>query len=360
MHVDWDWIKQRPHFLAQYLGQRYQLCICYPFSRIRSVLTRNSRQGLKLCPFVLIRRRPAWIHAPFRQALRVVLGLVIRIFRPHCVWLTHPLLYDYLPQTLNLPVVYASMDDALGFASAGQDESVLRELEFRLVERAAHVFCTSAHLRSKLMHRYPCSGKCTLVRNAYDPDFAEPDLDRSSGIEQTSIRVAMGYVGTVSAWLDVQALQYCLRSCAYLDIHLLGPVEQKDPALQGESRVYFHGPVQHSSLPAWVASFDLLIMPFQVTELTLSVDPVKLYEYIFFYKPILSVYYPELERFADFVTFYSDYPELVAGIERIKRRHFQPGYSYQARNDFLTSNSWTSRMEHINTVLDKVIAQDAP
>ena len=58
-------------------------------------------------------------------------------------------------------------------------------------------------------------------------------------------------------------------------------------------------------------------MPFVVNDIILSVDPVKLYEYLNFNKNIISVHYPEIDRFSDFVNFYNSNKELISVIFKL-------------------------------------------
>ena len=41
MHVDWRWIKQRPHFLAEILSEDLDLAVVHPLKRGRSALPEN-------------------------------------------------------------------------------------------------------------------------------------------------------------------------------------------------------------------------------------------------------------------------------------------------------------------------------
>lgn len=41
MHVDWGWIKQRPHIVAEKLAERNKLKVFYMFSRKRKNITNN-------------------------------------------------------------------------------------------------------------------------------------------------------------------------------------------------------------------------------------------------------------------------------------------------------------------------------
>lgn len=55
MHIDWNWIKQRPHFIAEKLKDKgYDIRVLYPLSRKRKNLTKNEDTNVKLCPYLRI------------------------------------------------------------------------------------------------------------------------------------------------------------------------------------------------------------------------------------------------------------------------------------------------------------------
>jgi hypothetical protein len=84
-------------------------------------------------------------------------------------------------------------------------------------------------------------------------------------------------------------------------------------------------------------------MPFLVTPLIEAVDPVTLYEYINFGKPILSVYYDEIERFMPFVHFYRSHDEALNIVSQLAALKIGRKYSAVERKTFLDANTWAQR-----------------
>ena len=83
----------------------------------------------------------------------------------------------------------------------------------------------------------------------------------------------------------------------------------------------------------------------------LSVDPVKLYEYVYFGKPIVSVWYPEIARFEPFVEFYRTADELVEVLKRVSTEGYCRKYTERQRLQFLAENSWDRRAEAVRDIL---------
>jgi len=91
----------------------------------------------------------------------------------------------------------------------------------------------------------------------------------------------IGYCGTIAQWCDWELLTKLVEARPGVEVHLVGPLDA-GASLQVHSQIVWHGPVEHGDLPEIMGAFDCLIMPFKVTPLIESVDPVKLYEYVNF------------------------------------------------------------------------------
>ena len=175
------------------------------------------------------------------------------------------------------------------------------------------------------------------------------DFRRRRATRREVLRI--GYVGTIASWFDLDILQATLSHFDNIDYHLVGPSER--PASVGPTpNIHFYGPVNYDDLYSYVKTFDVLMMPFKVCELVRSVDPVKLYEYVNFGKPIISVYYQELDQFAPFVYWYSSETELMAVIDALLCSGCQPKYGSEQRVKFLQDNSWSERTIQISHALD--------
>ena len=106
-----------------------------------------------------------------------------------------------------------------------------------------------------------------------------------------------------SEWLNIPLLIEALNLYNELTIYLVGPCDIKIPK---HERLIIVGPVNHSLVFEFMKNADVLIMPFVVNELIKAVNPVKLYEYIYSCKPVISVYYAETEPFEPYIYLYQE------------------------------------------------------
>jgi hypothetical protein len=111
-------------------------------------------------------------------------------------------------------------------------------------------------------------------------------------------------------------------------------------------RLHVHGPIPHERLAELAAGFDCLLVPFKHTPFVEAVDPVKLYEYVGFGRPIVCRRWREVERFEPFAHLYETSADLIAVLSAI-----DAGGGFLAtaerRTEFVRKNSWDVRARQI-------------
>jgi hypothetical protein len=351
MHVDWGWIRQRPHHLAEGLAARHDVQVLYPVSWRRSALTAQAsavrRRGIVQVP---LRRRwsvaaaanSAWYGSAVRGALAA--------FQPDVVWVTHPRLEPLLPDPLprGTALVYDCMDDAVSFPDTRVESRGVPEAEARLGRRAAQTFTSSDRLAALLASRGFARERIEVVRNAAPDEAAAPlpPTGRSAGAPLRGL-----YYGTISSWLDFDALVAALDAVPELTVELVGPREARVPE---HPRLRIRGPVPHDALPGLAREADVLLVPFRRTPLVEAVDPVKMYEYVALGREIVCLRWPEVEQFAPFAHLYDSPSHLVSVIQGLARGALPPRGSAEERSAFLQRNRWASRVEQVENALARV------
>jgi glycosyltransferase involved in cell wall biosynthesis len=277
-----------------------------------------------------------------------------RDFNPDTVWITHPTLIESLPSKLRtLPIVYDCMDDAFGFPGAQTRLCLLQELEELLVKQSARILCSSDFLGRLLIKRYGrriCT-KLSLVRNGFSAEITT-DVRKINTLKierWTNSRCSVAYFGTIAEWFDFDLLLQCLATNDNVEFHLIGPVASKHPP--NHERLRYHGAIPHQRLFDVAAQFDAYMMPFRASPLIEAVDPVKLYEYLALGKEVVSVYYPEIERFGDYVNFYRTGADFIRIIGELTAGRLSTKNSHGESCAFLECNSWHSRLSLIHQIL---------
>lgn len=340
-HVDSRWIKQRPHFIAesmQQLGQSVTF-VCSGLVRTEFLVkAQNLATPVIRIPMLPQRYRKLLSSLdPFMSAISAAV-ILLRI-RPQVVFFTHSR-HQRLARHLRragIRVFYDCMDlnglfpDAIGTESSD---------EGKLVEVSERTFCSSepiaAHIR-----KISSSAAIDIVPNALNAaTFVGMEASTEAFVPQT-----VGYVGAVSSWFDFDAVLALLDAKPRLTVRLWGPCDVDIPV---HERLDYRGILEHDEAIRAMKSCSVLFLPFQVTDLILAVDPVKVYEYVATGRPVVACDYPQLAHFGDRISRYSSITQLI---ERIDQCIDLPSVSHREISGFIASNNWLTRTERI---LDRI------
>ena len=340
MHIDWNWIRQRPQALTEELDRLdgFDVRVAYLPNWRRRRLSRNASTVRRTPLLQLPLARLSAIHGLNARVGRIHLRMLARSWQPDAIVLTHAWMYELPPRRLaTKPLFYDCMDLAVGFEPDPIRRQKTELTEARLLGRVKGVFVSSSYLESFIRRQIPPGVEITLVRNAIDGTFETlpsppPDPD---GI----VRIA--FFGTVAWWFDWALMTRVLNLDHRLELHVWGPVQDAVPHLD---RLYLHGVVpRHRDIPGAIRGMDALILPFAVNDLVRAIDPVKLYEYVALGLPALSVYYPELEQFRGLVSFYSDEDSLLALVRTLRVNPGSLRPDQDRARPFLADATWRNR-----------------
>ena len=349
-HIDWNWIKQRPQFIAEKLVDKHEVICIFPHWYNRSKLQNRADKEESKIKFIefygLPKAKKNIIIRKVNNYLRSLLTKkVVEKSKPDVIYICHPELYSTWMTKCSEKLVYDCMDDHYALVNNEKVKKLILSKENTLVKKSKIVLASSANLKNMLVQRYKCPpDKIHIVRNGFNGEILENKYQK----ERKSI-IKIGYIGTVSSWFDFEILEDSLNIIEGLEYHIIGPV-QSEAKKNSNNRIVFEGVVEHDNLQEKIADYDALIMPFVVNDIVKSVDPVKLYEYLNFSKPIISVYYEEIDRFDEFVWFYRTLEELIDAIFNVRAGKLK--YSNEARRKFLLDSTWESRAVEIEKILE--------
>lgn len=350
MHIDWNWIKQRPQFLAEELSRYYDLTVVYTYGYNRHLIKQtNKHSGFKkIIP--LFRLPSSKLRNTFFGELINNFLLKIQFFIIgkdfDYVWLMSPDYVDVLRELFKTTtVIYDCMDDYVGLLETQNEKLKMLEKEKKLLEKTNIVFASSINLQQTIKNR-GYKGKCYLLYNGISDKLLKNDIRNNYFNESQQLKLL--YIGTIAHWFDFEKILELLDDFTNISISLVGPCATKIPK---HDRLIYKGIIEHDSLSTFVANYDVLIMPFIVNELILSVDPVKIYEYISFGKNIIAVYYPEMYKFRDFVLFYQSYDELKEQVVKLLVNN-KSYYSKDQARKFLQSNTWKIRADDVHKIIN--------
>lgn len=222
--------------------------------------------------------------------------------KPDVVWTYSPYFNFMLDEWPGSLLVYDCVDACDGvFSDASSGEPIRKwilEREGMLLERSDIVLAVSRGLMKRCAHH---SGNVHLVENG-TPSFPSggeepPDLKAIRGPR-------IGYVGRLGDWFDYDLIDHLADARPQYSIVLVGPLDTKGERVQRlaeRSNVRFMGPRDFREVSGYIRNFDVCMIPFTVQPLTSLANPVKLFEYSYFGKPIVSTPLDGVLEFSDLV-----------------------------------------------------------
>lgn len=353
MNVDINWIKQRPHFIAEQLNENFDIIVYYPYFYNRKILVNNELdKNLKTKKIIRIPNalNNNFIRKIFDFFMSKIIIFSIKKEKPDFLFLSSPDHANYIPNNYKGIVVYDCMDDLIALAKTQEQIDRVYKNELKIIKSSDIILVTSNELKKVILNRYNdfiSKQVIEVCRNAFNGPIIE--LKNNKVISDTKKVFKIGYFGTISTWFDFKLLEHSLNTNLNIEYNIVGPITD-DVTIPKNKRIKYHSIVKHDKLINFVEDMDCLIMPFEVNDIIKSVDPVKFYEYINFNKNIISVYYEEIERFEPFVYFYNNEEEFVANINKLIKDN-SIKYSAKERKEFLELNSWKNRYNQIETIL---------
>jgi hypothetical protein len=103
----------------------------------------------------------------------------------------------------------------------------------------------------------------------------------------------------------------------------------------------------HSDLPAYLAHFDVCIIPFEASELIQATSPLKVFEYLAMGKPVVATLMRELEGLPYVLVSKTD-EEFLQNIGKALDCH--PGPEVTA--EFAKQQSWEKRIETLLELME--------
>jgi glycosyltransferase involved in cell wall biosynthesis len=250
-------------------------------------------------------------------------------------------------------LIYHCVDEYTAFS--GVSAQSLAEIEAGLLARADAVFVSAERLYWSKSIANP---RTFLVRHGVDHDHFRRALDPGTEVpEEISQlpRPIIGYFGLIAEdWVDIDLLIHVARRMPHASLVMLGKATMDVSRLSELPNVHLLGRKPYSELPAYCKGFDVAVIPFPISEVTLNANPLKAREYLAAGLPVVSTAIPEVE---------------VLGLCRIA--HDREGFTSQiesaladpgpdeSRSRSISAESWAARLEEIREHLAR-LSEEGP
>lgn len=246
-------------------------------------------------------------------------------------------------------VIYYCVDEYTAFTGASRG---LKEIEDDLFRRADLVVVSAERLFDSKKHHNP---NTHIIRHGTDWRHFRTALDEATIIPDdiSSLpRPIIGFHGLLADWVDFELIKKTAQHFAGGSVVLIGKTSvdaaQKVKILADIPNVHLLGRKPYAELPAYCRAFDVALNPFEISELTLAANPLKVREYLAAGLPVVSTDIPEVRVLADCLVG-TDHADFIKQIEYALANPKPRA----AISDAISHESWEAKVDELREVMTR-------
>jgi len=345
-HLRWNFVFQRPqHLMSRFAREMNVIFWEEPIevapdeTAFLQVREAEDSPGVRL----VVPHLPHGMPDEAREAAlkRLLDAHVASIRGPLIAWYYTPMMLPFSRHIDADVVVFDAMDELSKFKFA---PPMLIELERKLINQADIVFTGGSSLyeakkdRHDNIHCFPSSVDrahfCKARARLFDPADQE-DLPRPR----------LGFYGVIDERFDTELLDKVAAMRPAWSFVMVGPVVKiSEDELPKRPNIHYLGGKTYAELPAYLAGWDVALMPFAMNESTQFISPTKTPEYLAGGKPVVSTPVKDVVRtygHLEGVKIASTPEEFVAACEEALELSRNPESGWLAEADLmLSATSW--------------------
>ena len=294
-HLRWDFVYQRPQQLLSRLAQHYRvLFIEEPVHADGDGFMQQSSpvDNVTVCTA----HTPSHAMGFHDDQIPLLQPLLVTLIEPGerpIVWFYTPMALPLLQELDPCLVVYDCMDELAAFKNPPKQ---LLQRETALLNLADLVFAGGPSLYEAKCERHPnthCFPSSVDVRH-----FTRAlERDASHHLQQAIAHPRLGFYGVIDERFDSALMAAVADARPDWQVVLVGPVIKINPEiLPRRPNIHYLGQQGYDDLPAFLAGWDVCLLPFALNHATRFISPTKVLEYMAAELPIVSTPIADVER----------------------------------------------------------------
>ncbi|OKS84875.1 glycosyltransferase [Mucilaginibacter polytrichastri] len=227
--------------------------------------------------------------------------------------------------------------------------------EDKLVKQSDLVICTSKALYDEKKSQNP---NTYFVPNAADIDHCSQALNAALPLHPKLANLPkpiIGYLGTLERRMDYSLILEVVKANPEKTFILAGPVwdNHVPQELFKTKNVHITGPVPYAEVPQMIKGFDVAIIPFKKDEVSATIFPLKLFEYLCAGKPVVVTdFNPDLKDYTAGTVSYAGSPAIfTAALNEALKTNSPEKVAERVAVSKL--NTWAKRTEDIEAIISK-------
>ena len=244
-------------------------------------------------------------------------------------------------------LIYYCVDEYTAFTGASKG---LREIEEDLFRKADLVIVSADKLHESKKH---FNENTFVIRHGVDFVHFRTALDAATEIPAEIVNLPkpiIGFHGLLADWVDFELIKKTAEHFKNGSVVLIGKItvdaERKIKILDNVKNIHFLGRKPYAELPAYCKGFDVALNPFEINELTLAANPLKVREYLAAGLEVVSTGIPEV-RILDYCRIGETHDEFIEQIEEVLAN---PKSKHEI-SDSIKAESWEARIEELRFIM---------
>lgn len=241
-------------------------------------------------------------------------------------------------------LIFDSIDNLLEHDQSGNDIAFYKS-RYEIVRKKADLIFTVSEENKKVL--YGSNSNVTYIPNGIDLNSY---LDTKNEMPEnlTKDKPNIGYIGLMQERIDVALLKDVIINLPNYQFNFIGPVLSPNyfKELKLMPNVKFIGAVRHDQIPTYLKYMDVCLIPHKLNKFTMSMNPLKLYEYLAASKEVVMTPVPPAETFSDVVHIAQNSDQFISAIEKAITNPFS-SFSKQDISEKIKEHDWSSRINHM-------------
>lgn len=375
-NLPWEWSTDYLNQTAYVLGRK-NIVICYMQSDLLSIreyierrkfpilLRKYSKNIYQYYPIFFVPLRRSFLISKLNEEINILLlKLLIAIltlknnFSVRIFWVFDPL-YGYLVKyfTNGYIKIYDCVDFFAGAAKNSLAKKAALENEKQLVNNVDNVFANSLVLKDRLA---TYREDVVLVSQGFRLDTFVKNKTKNLPLLKRGNRPLIGFVGAVNSRINYNLLFNLAKKHPEWDFAVWGKVLE-DSQFTGKQRLLLtkleklknvlRGQSAKEEIPGIVKQFDIGMIPYDPgNDFNKYCYPMKIFEFFYFGKPVISTTIIELRRFPDLVRMSDNLKDWERIIKSLLNSPWPNALKNKAKR-LSIENSWQNK---VNQILKKL------
>jgi UDP-galactopyranose mutase len=286
-HLRWDFVFQRPQHLLTRLAQNFNILVVEEPVRHegKDFLKKTTvAKNITICQPHTSCAEWGFHDEQIPHVEPLLVDLVPEGVRP-IVWFYTPMALPLLSGLDPSLIVYDCMDELSAFKNPPKQ---LLQRESALLGMADVVFTGGPSLYEAKRTRHH---NAFCFPSSVDAVHFGQALHRSISHQKQAELAGprLGFYGVIDERFDIDMLRAIADARPKWQLVMVGPVVKIDPAnLPRNENIHYMGQAGYAELPAYLAGWDVCLMPFAMNESTKFISPTKVLEYMAAELPIVS------------------------------------------------------------------------